>query len=327
LRAADLGSPRLTLWLIGLLAFAVAAGYAGLSDATWALAAPLALLAVNLAAALATHPAFRAQGALVAFHLALLAVIVLAAAGRLTYLKGAVELSDGQVFEGALTQQESGPLHGGALERIRFANLGFEVDYQPGLKRAQTRNRISYVGADGVAREAVIGDVTPLKLAGYRFYTSSNKGYAPELLWTPRDGRAPVRGTIHLPSFPAQAAHQATEWTPPGATQMLTTSLETDDFEIDLSQSWVMRLPGRHSLSIRTAEQTVVLRPGESHRFAEGTLRYEGLRMWMGYTVYYDWTMPWLIAACVLAVASLAWHFAGRFLRRPWQAAAEGEGA
>lgn len=325
LRLADLGSLRLTLWLIGLFALAVVASYFGLSDATWALAVPLALLAGNLAAAIATHPTFRTQGGLLVFHLALIAVIVLAAAGRLTYLKGAVELFDGQAFEGNLTQRESGPLHGGGLARVRFVNLGFEVHYEPDLQRAQTRNRVAFAADGGVPSEAIIGDATPLKLRGYRFYTSSNKGFAPELVWSPHDGAAPVRGTIHMPSFPAQLPHQVLEWTPPGATQVLHTRLEIDDYVIDLARVWVMRPPAVHALAIRTGETKVTLRPGESHRFVEGTLRYEGLRMWMGYTVSYDWTTPWLFAACVLAVVALGWHFAAKFRRQPWQAAVGGE--
>lgn len=326
LRVADLGSLRLTLWLLGLLGLAVAVSNSGLSDAGWALALPLGLLAANLAAAVATHPTFRAQGALLVFHIALLAIIVLAAAGRLTYLKGAVELVDGQVFEGSLIQRESGPLHAEGLARARFANLGFEVHYEPGLQRAQTRNRVAFATGGGVAGEAIIGDTEPLALNGYRFYTSSNKGYAPELVWTPHDGATPARGAIHMPSFPAQLPRQVLEWTPPGGAQVLHTRLEIDDV-IDLERPWVMKPPAVHALAVRTGATNVTLRPGESHRFAEGTLRYEGLRMWMGYTVSYDWTMPWLFAAGVLAVVALGWHFAAKFRRRPWLAGAGGEGA
>lgn len=324
---AAAASLRVTLVLLALLAASVGATYALEADATFALSAPLGLLAGNLAAAVATHPTFRTQGALLVFHFALIAVIVLVAAGRLTYLKGSVELSDGQFFDGTLTQRQGGPLHGDGLERVRFANLGFEVDYRPGLKRAQTRNRVGFAADGGVWGEAVIGDDTPLELHGYRFYTSSNKGFAPELVWIPRDGSAPARGTIHMPSFPAQLTHQSLEWTPPGATQVLYTRLEIDDYVIDLARAWVLRPPAVHALAIRAGDASVTLRPGESHRFAEGTLRYEGLRMWMGYTVFYDWTIPWLLAACAAAIAALAWHFAAKFRRQPWQAATDGESA
>jgi cytochrome c biogenesis protein len=40
----------------------------------------------------------------------------------------------------------------------------------------------------------------------------------------------------------------------------------------------------------------------------------------MGYSVFYDWTMPWLLAACTLAVLALGWHFWSKFSVRPWQA-------
>lgn len=326
-RLADLGSLRLTLWLIGLFGLAVVASYAGLSDATWALAAPLALLAANLAAAVATHPTFRTQGALLVFHLALIAVILLAAASRLAYLKGAVELSDGQEFSGELMQREQGPLHPDRLDRVRFANLGFTVHYRPGMKRTQTRNRVAFAADGAAGSEAVIGDDTPLKLNGYRFYTTSNKGFAPELLWTPQDGGAPMRGTVHMPSFPAQLTRQVIEWPPPGASQVLHIRLDMDDYVIDLERDWELRLPTVHALSIRAGDAIAVLRPGESHRFAGGTLRYEGLRMWMGYAVFYDPTVPWLLAACAIAVAALAWHFAARFRRQPWHAASGGESA
>jgi len=47
-------------------------------------------------------------------------------------------------------------------------------------------------------------------------------------------------------------------------------------------------------------------------------LRYLGLRGWMGYTIHYDPTLPWLLAAAVAAVLALAAHFAEKFRERPW---------
>ena len=41
----------------------------------------------------------------------------------------------------------------------------------------------------------------------------------------------------------------------------------------------------------------------------------------MGYVVYSDWTLPWLLAAATLAAAALGWHFWRRFAMRPWQEA------
>ena len=323
----QLGSTRLTLGLLPALAIAVVAVGQDAGPPAWTLAAPLGLLALNLAAAIAVQGTFRARPALLVFHLALLAVVVLAAAGRLTYLKGSLELSEGEEFAGRLLREESGPLHPRALERAAFTNAGFGVDYEPGLRRARTRNRVAYVDASGLRRVAQIGDDMPLKLAGYRFYTTSNKGFAPEFVWVPASGADAVRGTIHLPSFPAQLADQELAWTPPGTTAALQTRLEMEERIVDLESKWTLRAPDRHVLVVTAGGEERSLRPGQSLRLGEGTLHYAGLRMWMGYSVSYDWTLPWQLAGGVLAAFALAWHLAVRALRESWRApGAQGRG-
>ena len=321
---AQLGSPRLTLVLLPLLALAVIAVSADAGPPSATLAAPLAALAANLAGAIATRAAFRRQPALLAFHLALLALVTIAAAGRLTYLKGTVELSEGEELAGVLHSREQGPLHMGSLERAAFVNLGFTVDYEPGIRRAHTFNRVGFRDAGGNARETVIGDDAPLKIAGYRFYTTSNKGFAPELVWTPRAG-APQRGTIHMPSFPAALERQQLAWSPPGSTVVLDTRLDIEERLVDIEGRWRLQAPARHALVVQAGGERARLLPGESHRFAEGTLHYARVRMWMGYTVSYDWTLPWMLASALVAALALAWHYAERFRQQSWRApAAEG---
>ncbi len=318
-------SLRLTLVAIALLAVAVLAAYRGVIEPTWTLAAPLSLLALNLAAAIATHAAFRTQAALLVFHLALLAFVILVAAGRLTYLKGHLELSEGQAFEGALTGSTSGPLHRSQLERLRFTNLGFEIDYAEGVRRGQTRNIVGWIDADGVPRRARIGDNVPLVLEGYRFYTSFNKGFAPIFTWHPRGG-APARGTIHLPAYPAHEYGQALEWTLPGSAVPLWIMLDFDEVILDPERSSSFRVPNEHRLIARFGDERRELAPGDTLALPDGRLRYEGLSTWMGYTVSYDWTTPWLAAAAVLAALGLAWHLLLKMRRRPWDAAPpEGE--
>ena len=313
---APLASPRLTLAGLGALALGVAAAYFGRAPAGPALALPLGLLALNLAAAIAVNRVFRVQLPLLVFHLALLALVLLAAAGRLTYLKGRLELASGETFAGELVEREAGPMHRSHFERAAFTNHGFTVSYSPGLQRNETRNRVSW--REGLAlREALIGDQTPLVLGGYRFYTSSNKGFAPLLAWQ-RDGGRLERGAVHLPSYPMYDYRQAQEWTPPGADGALWLMLDFDEVLIDPQRRSEFRPPARHTLVVRSGATRAVLAPGERLRVAGGTLVYEGLTTWMGYNVFYDWTLPWLVAACLTAVASLAWHFWGRFSREPW---------
>ena len=316
--ALRLASLKLTLAALGLLAAGVLTYYLGMVAGTWSLAVPLALLAANLGAAIAVNPVFRAQLPLLVFHLALLALAALAGIGRLTYLRGEVELSTGETFAGRLVREDAGPLHASRLAEIPFTSEGFTISYSPGLKRNETRNRVAWTEGAAV-RHAVIGDQEPLRLKGYRFYTSSNKGFAPLVAWRAPDG-ATHRGTIHLPSYPVNDYRQAQEWTPPGASGALWIMLDFDEVLIDPDQRSEFRLPAEHALVVRAGESRTVLRPGERVALAGGVLAYEGLTTWMGYTVFYDWTLPWLLAAALVAVASLGWHFWRKFAKEKWDA-------
>ena len=313
-----LASLKLSLVVLAWLACAVALAYAGALSPTWALAAPLTLLALNLAAAVATHPVFRQQTALLVFHLALIAMVLLLAAGRLTYLKGQLELTEGVEFSGQLTHHEAGPWHPSRLERVRFVNEGFSIGYAPGIRREKTRNRVRYADAAGQSQSAEIGDQTPLVLQGYRFYTSHNKGFAPVFLWRPAAGGEPLLGTVHLPSYPIHEYRQSREWEIPGTALKLWTMLQFDEIILDPEKPSEFRLPQQHKVIVRSGELRRELQPGEAMELPEGKLVYQGLRSWMGYTVFYDWTIYWLLAACLVAIGAMGWHFWGKFSARPW---------
>ncbi len=314
-----LASLKLTFAALALFAIGVVGSYAGALAAPWVLAAPLSLLALNLGAAILVNPVFRRQTALLVFHLALLSIVLLVAAGRLTYLKGQLELSTGETFAGELSQSESGPLHRWHLDEAAFVNDGFSIAYSPGIRRDDTRNTVRWTDAAGQVRHDVIGDQRPLVLGGYRFYTSSNKGFAPVFTWHP-DGGAAQRGTIHLPAYPVHEYRQALDWVLPGTAIQAWTMLQFDEVLLDPTQPSQFRLPERHTLVMRIGAERRKMSPGEGLHIAQGVLVYEGLATWMGYSVFYDWTLPWLLAACALAVASLAWHFWAKFSAQPWDA-------
>lgn len=316
---AALASLRLTLVCIALLTAAVAYVYErdGEASATLPLVPPLTLLAINLFAAIATNAAFRRQLPLLVFHLALLAIVVLAALGRMTYLRATAEVVVGGEYEG-MRNVEAGPWHGGAKEGLRFENLGFEIGYQPGLQRDRTVNRVRWRDAAGIPHEAVIGDQTPLVLAGYRFYTTPNKGFAALFEWHPAGGAMQV-GSVNFPSYPAYADRQETHWSIAGGE--LGARLVFDELLIDPAVESRFRLPGRHELVVRSGLREARLQPGGSMLLGGGRLVYVGLTSWMGYGIFYDWTIPWLLAACVLATAALGWHFWRKFAAKPWQPA------
>ncbi len=313
-----LASLKLTLVVIALLGSGLVAVQALDAEATWPVAVPLLLFAANLSAAVATNGVFRRQAPLLVFHLALIGAVLLVAAGRLTYLRGEAEVSVGAAFEGRLATQRTGPLHAGRIDQVRFVNDGYTIDYGPGMRRNETRNAVRW-SENGAWRRAVIGDQEPLVIGGYRFYTSHNKGFAPLLRWRAADGRR-YRGTVHLPSYPAHSLGQAQEWTPPGAASAVWIMLDMEAPVYDEGAAWAFRLPSSHRLIVRSGEERHELAPGARVAIAGGELEYESLTTWMGYSVFYDPTLPWLLAACVLAVVSLGWHYWRKFRAQPWDA-------
>jgi cytochrome c biogenesis protein len=300
------GSLRATLAVFALLAAVVL-----LRPSWWPLSGVIGLLALNLLAALWLHPAFRRQLPLLVAHLALLALVLLVAVGRLAALDGRFELTQGVPFDGSLIDREAGPLHIDRLQRLALRNDGFEIDYAPGLKRGATRNAVTWLGEDGQPRSAVIGDHHPLLLQGHRIYTSPNKGYAPLLQWQPQQGPA-VLGAVHLPSFPAQELRQSREWALPDG-RAVWVQLQSDELRIDAQVAGRFKLPREHRLVVRVGEQRAELAPGEGIELPGGRLVYSGLRTWMGYRIAYDPTLPWLLAAALLAALALAAHYAQKF--------------
>lgn len=316
--ARALASLKLTLAALVLLGAGIVYAYIGEERGNLTLVLPLALLSLNLIAAVATHPAFRKWNALLVFHLALIALVLLVTIGRLTYLRGTVELATGEEFAGHLLETDAGIWHPWkSLEKVRFVNHGFTIGYAPELLRDRTRNKVSYLNDDGSEHAMEIGDQTPLVLAGYRFYTTPNKGFAPTFLWRPAGGE-PMLGTVHLPSYPIHEYRQAREWQLPGTGIQVWTMLQFDEIILDPKAPSEFRLPKEHKVIVRIGAKRYELQPGQAIDLPEGRLVYDGLRSWMGYSVFYDWTIHWLLAASAVLIGALGWHFWRKFSAKPW---------
>lgn len=302
-----LASPRLTLAGLVWLGMAVLAQYRLPELPSWQLVLPLALLALNLAAALVARPGLRASSGLFAFHLALIALMLLGGWGRLTHLDGRVEIVEGQAFSSTHPEiSQRGPWHRDRLAEIDFVQGAYTVDYRPKLNRAHTLSEVVVLG-----KQFTVGDIEPLILSGYRFYTTYNKGYALLLTWIPDAGR-PETGAIHLPSFPLNDWQQKRRWQAPGGPQL---DLILDPgIKIDYLQAW--QLDSRQLkplLKLQWAKQNHELRPGQTLQLEGGRIHFEGVRGWMGYRIFYDPTLPWLLGCAIAGVLALAWHLLGRF--------------
>ena len=308
-----LSSLRLTL--VGMVLLAIGAGlsYGNPMDMpVWVLVVPMALLALNLLAAIISNPRIHRRGGLLVFHLGLLGVVILSAVGFLTRFEAHVELLQGTAFStDGLFDQRKGPWHMGDLDTVRFVQGPYTVDYAAHMVRGHTRSQVEVPDGRGGWETRVIGDDRPLVMNGYRFYTSFNKGFAPILTWTPDQGR-PVTGSVHMPSYPLFEFKQDNSWSPPGGPQIkfwlrLTTGM-TD------KKAWV--LDGSKTqgvLVVNTPSERKELHPGDSVKIPGGTLRYDRLSTWMGYKIFYDPTLHWLFAASIIGVLGLFSHFWRKF--------------
>lgn len=325
-----LASSQLTLAGFALLAVGVLATYSRPDASAAPMVLPLALLALNLAAALAVRQELR-RGGLGLFHVALLLLLLLVAAGRMTHFDGRVEVAEGAMLDPAQIEVTgSGPWHGDRWRRLQFRQGPYEVDYAAGVKRGHTRSSVwagdaansAPGGAPGGANDlggaprdapSVVGDDAPLVLAGYRFYTTHNKGLAPLLTWQPEGGAA-VQGVLHMPSYPLFDYQQENRWTTPDGT-LLRFWLRIER-PLSEQSAWTLdphTLPA--VLVVETAGVRSELRPGDSVALRGATLRYERLTGWMGYRIFYDPTLLPLFVVALLGVLGLAWHLWQRHSR------------
>jgi len=308
-----LASLRITVFGIAVVLVLIV-GFRGTPEviAGW-IVMPLALLAINLVAAVATNPVFRLQPALLVFHICLLALVLLLGAGSLARFDGHVELVEGETFTpGTVSIEALGPWHRNRLEQIAFEQGRIQVDYLPGLRRRYTRSSIVSSSPGGSARAMQIGDAASANFAGYRFSTSFNKGYALIVLWSGDDGLV-RRGAINFPSFPEYEWRQRNTWQMPGGG-----TLEFDlslDRSVPADAAWVLSSDRpAFSVVIRSIEMgRDVLRPGDTLRLAGGSLTIEELRLWMGYRVDAWPFLPWVFASAMLGILALAAYFLARF--------------
>ncbi|MCP5150178.1 MAG: hypothetical protein H6983_10520 [Ectothiorhodospiraceae bacterium] len=304
-----LGSPKLTPLGILALAAAVAVTYRVPAAPGWLMLPPLAALTANLLAALVIHPRLRREASLLVFHLALLAVLALATIGRLVETEGRAEVLTGAAFDpAAVSLVRAGPF--GGQERLAgadFVQEGFVVHYRAGMVRGATASTVTTVGGERVT----FGDTTPLTVGGHRFYTTPNKGYAALVTWLPNASPA-ESGAVHFPSYPLRDWKQENTIHPSGSAPVR--------LRLDLpgpppgAGPWVLdsaTVPSGTRLVVAAGTIEATLAPGESVELPAGRLRFDAPRMWIGYRVTFDPTLPWLLGAAAVGVVAIALHFLG----------------
>lgn len=301
-----LASLRLTLVGLILLGAGTLVYYKRSAGSALWVELPIALLVLNLVAAVIFNARFRRNPPLLAFHICLLLVVAAISLGRAVRFEGRVEIAEGQTFDPSqLETLQEGALHSLGLYGDRFEQGVITVNYAPGVMRGATRSAVRVRGSRGDMQEHAVGDDAPLIVDGYRFYTTSNKGWAILLGWQGRGGEA-LRGAVHLPSYPLMVRKQKRRWMMPTGEEA---ELSLDLPDVSMEESWVLRSKGTNpTLLIDVGEATHRLQPGQTLTLDEGELRFEDLRMWMGYRVTSNPALPWIAASAVAAVAFMAWH-------------------
>jgi len=271
-----------------------------------------AMLGLNLLFALFVVPKFRHNAPLLAFHLCLLLLLVLVAAGTLSGLRAHFEIAEGQVFSSAdLVIDARGRFASGAPPEGMFRQGRIEVDYASGIERAATRSQV-WLGGEAGPRPQTLADGRPLVIDGYRIYPTHNKGFSAILSWWPEGSGAAVAGAVNFPSYPRLSWRQSRSWVTPSGLEL---DLELAPVVFPADRRWTLSAQKAGAGLFLDAGDGVrsELRVGETVPVRGGFVRLEKLGMWMGYRVFYEPTLPWLFATALLALAALAWWFWTRF--------------
>lgn len=316
-RLAWLASPSAAVVFFVMTAAAVLAVSVWGWLPTAAVSVPLLLMALSLGAAILIHPRLRADLALLLFHMALLAFIVLLAVARLSYFEGRVSLAAGESFAGEVESSEHGPWF--SRQRIAglwFANAGLLEDRASYGRYVATHHQIRWRDAQGLVQTSEIGDDRPLWLNGVRIYTTHNRGFAPVFYWQPVDA-PPEYGRVQLRDMGEGGFTPDGGWLLPHGPEMWAMivspepSTSVSPLRKDLNAD---HLADR--LLVRIGDGRYPLRIGQSIEIPEGKLTYVELRPWIGYRLRYDPMEFWLLA--VLGTALLA--LAGFYVRQFWGA-------
>lgn len=306
-----LASLRLTAIVMLLLALAIFSVYLLSASYLW-LIPFLVLLQLNLLAALAVNRRINQSRPLWVFHLGLLAMSLLAQGMVLTSFRGHIEIADGQRFSFENVVVESmGVLHG--LERLReieFIQGGVAVDYAPRLVRQKTESTI-WTKGEQAANEQRVGDLRRFHSNGYRFTTTANKGFAVEMVWQPKAGE-PRRGNVHFPSYPRRDWQQRQSWVLPNGREV---ELELLGLPMpDTQSTWHLRAPAEEvALQLESNSGIQVLRPGEQVSLDTGSLKFERVVMWIGYSIDADPLLPAFVLTGFASLISLALYFHTKF--------------
>ena len=304
-----LASLKLTFPSMVVLAIAIFASYRSDGAPHWWMTVPLTVLSLNLMAAICCHRAFRAQPALLVFHVCLLLVLGLVNVSRLMGFSARAEVVAGQPFDPSAVAivQRGYWADASKLNELRFDQQNFSIAYSSGLVRGETKSHVWLRDPNAVGQVS-FGDTRPIEVSNCRLYTTSNKGFSAVLQWLGRDGQV-YRGTVNFPSYPLHDWQQINYWTTPSGRAVELELLIERAIDIDAAWRFDARaLAWVKGLMIRHGSQEDLVMIGESRALGDGVVTFVEPSLWMGYRIVYQPMISTILAFGLVAVAALAVH-------------------
>lgn len=305
---------------------------------------PLAMISLNLCACLGKNLRFywrRRRGHLL-FHSSLLLLLLLFMASRLLYFQGYLEVAEGQGFSGPFLQGSQGPFYRGIFRDVVMVQEAMEVTYARGEEGEEIQSGLRFLEGGGEEQSGLVSFNRALRYRGYRFSVPGRMGYAllvsfrpkrpgplgggslspeggsspatapPTLESPPLEGVAPAPehlGFVNMPPYPFERKAQINSFRLPGTGERVVLTLDLLEEPYRKKGRWRFILPKDYRVIVSFRSRDFRLRQGERCDLGVGTLEVRDLKRWMGYGVFYDPTLPYLLVTSALVVAGLLWMY------------------
>ena len=292
----------LPLTLLGLILFlgGVLPVVTGKMAATTALAPGYSLLVLNLVFAILIREKIRNSLPLLLFHLCLLLMLLSVGVSRLTYFKGWVEIAVDHPITEPSGVISKGPWHPNRFTNTRVALMDFSAEYRESGGRKSQKSVIQ-VGDGKLVR---VDDAETADILGYQFTVSNNVGFALEFMWIGNDGNL-IQGIKHFPSQTAYPETQGIDLPLPGVEKPIWIGLDIVSKRQDFFTP-EFRVPDDYSYTVMAANRGESVAPNGAIALPEGRLVLNGLVPWIGYELYYDPSIYFLLFTSLIGVCALA---------------------
>lgn len=273
----------------------------------------LVAMSVNLLASVATRwSPFTKKPALLLFHLALVAMIVLGAVGRLLYFEGSTAVVERERTTLAVPDSASGRFVPDRVSGARAALYELDTSYFRADDMERTRALIGlYRGEEEVLRGDVLPN-EPLVDGGLRVYLNRTRGYG-AVFWLEREGAPPEQGVIYFPEYVRHPEGQEQQLWLPGTSETLSCRL-AGTLPYTAEGPWSLKVAADEAVWVRLpgSADATRLGPGEAMGTPWGRLRLDSVRRYAVLTAVYDPAEPWIVGLAMFQACALGWHFLAR---------------